>query len=160
METDAHPAQVGNVIVRHARSHKTKHTFLPSPPATPGVESLCCQRCPSWLCSGRPLPAPAVGGRAHDHGMNYIQKQLRGAKVSNRTLTQNDPQNECNKSQTWAREDVTECMAANQERADGWSGQRSTTVCLVSGECSSSCLKEEIRKIKTALTSLLSPDGH
>lgn len=86
-------------------------------------------------------------------------KQLRGAKVSNRTLTQNDPQNQCNKSQTWAREDVTECMAANQERADGWSGQRSTTVCLVSGECSSSCLKEEIRKIKTALTSLLSPDG-
>lgn len=69
------------------------------------------------------------------------------------------PQNQRNESQTWAREDVTECMAANQDRADGWSGQRSTTVCLVSGECSSSCLKEEIRKIKTALTSLLSPDG-
>lgn len=47
-------------------------------------------------------------------------------------------------------------MAENQERADGWSGQRSTTVCRVSGECSSSCLKEEIRKL---LTSLLSLDG-
>lgn len=50
-------------------------------------------------------------------------------------------------------------MAENQERADGWSGHRSTTVCLVSGECSSSCLREEIRKVKTALTSLLSLDG-
>lgn len=55
--------------------------------------------------------------------------------------------------------DVTECMAENQDRADGWSGQRSTTVCLVSGECSSSCLEEEIRKVKTALTSPLSLDG-
>lgn len=136
-------------------SHKVKHTFLPSLPATPGAVSLCCQRCPSWPCSGRPLPAPTVGG---GHMMTWdelYQKQLWGAKVSGRVFTQIKSQNQCNKRQTCAKEDVTECMAANQERADGWSGQRSTTVCLVSGECSSSCLKEEIRKIKTALTSLI-----
>lgn len=50
-------------------------------------------------------------------------------------------------------------MAENQDRADGWSGQRSTTVCLASGECSSSCLEEKIRKVQTALTSLLSFGG-
>lgn len=50
--------------------------------------------------------------------------------------------------QTCASADVTECMAENHDRADGWSGQRSTTVCLTSGECSSSCLQGKIRKVK------------
>lgn len=67
--------------------------------------------------------------------------------------------NQCNQRQTCASVDVTECMAENQDRADGWSGHRSTTVCLASGECSSSCLEEKIRKVQTALTSLLSLKG-
>lgn len=50
--------------------------------------------------------------------------------------------------QTCASADVTECMAENHDRADGWSGQRSTTVCLTSGECSSTCLQGKIRKVK------------
>lgn len=161
METDAHPAQVGNVIVRHARQHaKQKNTYSYLPRQPPQVSDLFAAsdahpgRVLDDLCQ-RPLP----GGGHTTKGWITSQKQLRGAKVSDCKWTQNDPQSECNKSQTWASEDVTECMAANQERADGWSGQRSTTVCLVSGECSSSCLKEEIRKIKAALTSLLSPDG-
>lgn len=51
---------------------------------------------------------------------------------------------------------ATACREENQQRAPGRSGQRSTTVCRVSGECSSTCLREEIRKL---LTSPLSPDG-
>lgn len=63
------------------------------------------------------------------------------------------------KKQTWARAEVAACMAENQDRAEGWSGQRSTTVCLASGECSSSCLQEEIREVNMALTFLLSQGG-
>lgn len=55
--------------IMHINTHT--HTHLPSLPAIPGVVSLCCQQLPSWLCSGWPLPAPAVGRvtdfRADDH---------------------------------------------------------------------------------------------
>lgn len=57
---------------------------------------------------------------------------------------------------TCASAAATACREENQQRAPGRSGQRSTTVCRVSGECSSTCLREEIRKL---LTSPLSPDG-
>lgn len=44
---------------KHKYTHS--HTVLPFLPAIPGVVSLCCQQPPSLLCSGWPLPAPAVG---------------------------------------------------------------------------------------------------
>lgn len=59
------------------------------------------------------------------------------------------------RERTCASVTATACRQENQERAPGQSGQRSTTVCRVSGECSSTCLREKIRKL---LTSLLSPD--
>lgn len=158
METDAHPVQVGNIIIRHARHHtkqKNAHSYLPRQP--PQVSNLFAA---SDAHPGRVLDdlcqRPLSGG---------MESMIMGGSASTATPRSQsirshiNAKNTRNKRQTWAREDVTECMAANQERADGWSGQRSTTVCLVSGECSSSCLKKEIRKIKTALTSLLSPDG-
>lgn len=158
METDAHPAQVGSVIIWHTRCHAKKNKArIPTFPASH-------PRCRISLLPAMPILAvfwtTSASTRCRGGRDKWHPKQLQGAQVSGYILTQkNGRQNECNRGQTWARDDVTECMAANQERADGWSGQRSTTVCLVSGECSSSCLKEEIRKIKTALTSLLSPDG-
>lgn len=158
METDAHPVQVGNAITRHARHHTKQkaRSYLPCQP--PQVSDLLAAsdahpgRVLDDLCQ-RPLSV----GWGGEHTIMGGSTSTDPPQLNNEEPKY--PQNQRNESQTWAREDVTECMAANQDRADGWSGQRSTTVCLVSGECSSSCLKEEIRKIKTALTSLLSPDG-
>lgn len=131
-------------------SWQHKDAFLPSLPASPGAVSLCCQRSRSWMCFGWPLLEPSEYGNSP----HYLLSSRTMKTVPRSWIMAADKFNSCwwwdfslqNRSQTCVSVERTECMAANQDRADGWSGHRSTTVCLASGECSSSCLEENKTK--------------